>query len=76
MRPQIIMRRTKHRFEVEKLTSVTSIIMYWQNSLELGVVVFGGLRMDMTLFKAVLSVLGTVVPILLTRILAQWTGAM
>ena len=70
---QTIMRRAQHSFSVENLNEVTRIVTYWEGSLGMGVFLFG-IHLDMAVFKAVLSVLGTVLPIILTRILAQWSG--
>ena len=71
--PQTVMRDVHHRVSVRKLSNVTSITTFWESTLILGISVFG-LRLDMVVFKALLSVLATVVPILLTRLAAQWTG--
>ena len=67
------MRDVIHSVSVRKLTDVTTITQFWESTLMLGISVFG-LRLDMVIFKALLSVLATVVPILLTRVAAQWTG--
>ena len=39
----------------------------------MGVSVFG-VSVNMTLFRTVLSLFATIVPIIMTRLLAQWTG--
>ena len=70
---RVVMRDVNHHVSVKRLTEVTRIVAFWEGSLILGISVFG-VRLDMVIFKALLSVLGTTLPILLTRLAAQWTG--
>jgi len=69
------MRDVHHQVNVQQISDdAARIALFWQhNSLVLGISVFG-VRIDMIIFKALLSLLGTILPILLTRMAAQWTG--
>lgn len=59
---------------MQELGHLDDVLRFWNSRPEaMGVSVFG-VSVNMTLFRTVLSLFATIVPIIMTRLLAQWTG--